>query len=79
MPKFIVTTNTPGYMPEESGTICDTFDEAMEAAKADISDLIGEGMVWDSDYTEPDYYRADLSDPTKTHDLGVVVVVTRFS
>ena len=36
MTKYIVTVNRPGYMPDEPGTPCETWQEAIDCALQDI-------------------------------------------
>ena len=74
---YVMTINTPGYLPDNEPQTYDTFSEAMMAAHDEIDSLIDSGLKWDSDYSEPDYFRADFTDPNKTHDLGLVLEVAR--
>jgi hypothetical protein len=80
---FVVTENTPGYMPEAEPTEWDTFDEGVHYAKQIGNELEEQGyerqgtdQIAASDNNA--YYRADYTNPDKIHDLGRVVEVTKI-
>ena len=75
---FVLTLNTPGYMPEDVPAEFETFDEAMSAARDEIEQLVAVGMEFISDLRIRDEgsYRADFRDPSKTHDLSLILEIT---
>lgn len=76
---FVVSENTPGYLPDVEPAAFDSWADAVTFADWLAEELREEGYeVFSRTKSEELFYSIDLEDRSKLHDLGRVIEVNKI-